>query len=90
MLGLATHEPNFTIIREEFTQAHKRKECADKSEKQNDDSVVPNEKRHLFVHLSILREYLNKELFVKDLPFKFLDFNLVQLQMRPLFRQDPT
>jgi 5'-3' exoribonuclease 2 len=89
MLGLATHEPNFTIIREEFRPdrprpceicsqfGHDTKECTglarEKSGAHDEmaDSFVPAEQKYIFLRLSILREYLNKELFVENLPFKF-------------------
>lgn len=89
MLGLATHEPHFTIIREEFRAdrprpcevcnqfGHDSKECqglARVKAGQHDElasTFVPSEQRYIFLRLNILREYLNKELFVQNLPFTF-------------------
>jgi 5'-3' exoribonuclease 2 len=89
MLGLATHEPHFTIIREEFRAdrprpcevcnqfGHDSKECqglARVKAGQHDElasTFVPSEQRYIFLRLNILREYLNKELFVHNLPFTF-------------------
>jgi 5'-3' exoribonuclease 2 len=52
MLGLATHESNFNILREEF---------------------VPNqkEKNFIFIRLPVLREYLERELTMPNLPFPY-------------------
>ncbi len=89
MLGLATHEPYFTIIREEFRPntprpcevcnqfGHETKECTglarEKSGKHDEmaNSFTPAEQRYIFLRISILREYLNKELYLPNLPFKF-------------------
>ena len=89
MLGLATHEPYFTIIREEFRPdrprpceicsqfGHDTKECTGlarvKSGEHDEmaNSFVPSEQRYIFLRLSVLREYLNKELFMENLPFQF-------------------
>jgi 5'-3' exoribonuclease 2 len=89
MLGLATHEPYFTIIREEFRPnqprpcevcsqfGHETKECQGiarvKSGKHDEmaNSFTPSEGHHIFLRISILREYLNKELYLPNLPFKF-------------------
>lgn len=90
MLGLATHEPHFTIIREEFRPdkprpceicnqfGHEAKECtglarqkAGEHDEHAGNTYVPTEQRYIFLRLNILREYLNKELFVNNLPFQF-------------------
>jgi 5'-3' exoribonuclease 2 len=89
MLGLATHEPHFTIIREEFRPdkprpceicaqyGHDTKECQGTArEKQGAFDEMANtftsgEQHYIFLRLSILREYLQKELFVPNLAFPF-------------------
>lgn len=89
MLGLATHEPYFTIIREEFRPdrprpceicsqfGHDTKECTgiarEKSGAHDEmaNSFVPSEQHYIFLRLPVLREYLNKELFMENLPFQF-------------------
>jgi 5'-3' exoribonuclease 2 len=86
MLGLATHEPNFTIIREEFKPSGKRpcdicgqhghemKDCIglprDKSESEEPSEPV-QEKEFIFLRLPVLREYLERELRMDGLPFPF-------------------
>uniref|UniRef100_A0A8C9TSF2 5'-3' exoribonuclease n=1 Tax=Scleropages formosus TaxID=113540 RepID=A0A8C9TSF2_SCLFO len=89
MLGLATHEPNFTIIREEFKpnkprpcalcgqMGHEIKDCQGLArEKQGEhdqfaDSVPVSEQEFIFIRLSVLREYLERELTMASLPFPF-------------------
>ncbi|KAI1897388.1 hypothetical protein AGOR_G00082790 [Albula goreensis] len=89
MLGLATHEPNFTIIREEFKPnkprpcslcgqvGHEIKECQGVArEKQGEhdqfaDSLPASEQEFIFIRLSVLREYLERELTMASLPFPF-------------------
>ncbi|XP_072023594.1 5'-3' exoribonuclease 2-like [Amphiura filiformis] len=90
MLGLATHEPYFTIIREEFKPNQKRpcelcnqighelKECEglprDKiGEHDEMASAAPSgeETQFIFLRLNILREYLERELWMTGLPFTF-------------------
>ncbi|XP_055680069.1 5'-3' exoribonuclease 2 homolog isoform X1 [Lutzomyia longipalpis] len=89
MLGLATHEPNFTIIREEFLP-NKERPCEvcsqfghelSKCEGLNggDSSEPPpiaKEVQFIFVRLSVLREYLERELEMPNLPFEY-DFDRV-------------
>nr|CAH7748108.1 unnamed protein product [Callosobruchus chinensis] len=62
MLGLATHEPNFTIIREEF-KPNQPKPCEICAQLAETDFI--------FVRLNVLKEYLEKELFMANLPFKY-------------------
>ncbi|KAM4042735.1 5'-3' exoribonuclease 2 [Anomaloglossus baeobatrachus] len=88
MLGLATHEPNFTIIREEFKPnqpkpcalcgqfGHELKECqgiAREKKGEHDEFAGPpgSEQEFIFIRLSVLREYLEKELVMSNLPFKY-------------------
>ncbi|XP_075059938.1 5'-3' exoribonuclease 2 isoform X2 [Mixophyes fleayi] len=93
MLGLATHEPNFTIIREEFKPnqprpcalcgqfGHELKECqglAREKKGEHDEfaSTPPPgcEQEFIFIRLNVLREYLERELTMSNLPFPF-DFD---------------
>ena len=95
MLGLATHEPNFTIIREEFKpnkprpcdlcrqMGHELHECTgaakpldDKDEYVGEDIKVYEETKYIFVRLSVLREYLQRDLAMPNLPFPY-DFERV-------------
>ncbi|XP_071962414.1 5'-3' exoribonuclease 2-like isoform X2 [Antedon mediterranea] len=88
MLGLATHEPNFTIIREEFKPnqprtcdicgqtGHEMDECEGlpkTKEGEHDELSKPigQETEFIFLRLNILREYLEKELWMTGLPFPF-------------------
>jgi 5'-3' exoribonuclease 2 len=84
MLGLATHEPYFTIIREEFKQSkprpcdlcgqlgHQLKECKGipKEKFGTHDELLSTtnygETRYIFVRLTILREYLYRDLQIHD------------------------
>lgn len=84
MLGLATHEPNFTIIREEFKPnkpkpcdicgqlGHEMRECtgAEPSQKP-EENIYGSECQYIFVRLNVLREYLERELLMPNLPFKY-------------------
>ncbi|XP_012275979.1 5'-3' exoribonuclease 2 homolog isoform X2 [Orussus abietinus] len=84
MLGLATHEPNFTIIREEFKPnkpkpcdicgqlGHELKDCTgtEPDPKKADESFA-DECQYIFVRLNVLREYLERELQMPNLPFKY-------------------
>ncbi|KAG7168833.1 5'-3' exoribonuclease 2-like [Homarus americanus] len=87
MLGLATHEANFTIIREEFKPnkpkpceicgqlGHELKECVGVAEgTEVDCEKVFEETRFIFVRLNVLREYLERDLAMPNLPFKY-DFD---------------
>nr|XP_006008052.2 PREDICTED: 5'-3' exoribonuclease 2 isoform X1 [Latimeria chalumnae] len=87
MLGLATHEPNFTIIREEFKPnqpkpcglcgqlGHEVKDCQGLPREKPGEQVVSSglvcEQEFIFIRLSVLREYLERELTMASLPFPF-------------------
>lgn len=90
MLGLATHEPNFTIIREEFLPnkprpcdiccqiGHEMKDCTglDIAYNAQPDTAFGKETQFIFVRLSVLKEYLERELEMPNLPFPY-DFERV-------------
>lgn len=89
MLGLATHEPHFRVLREDVffqeskartchlcgQQGHKAEECRGQAkekngefdEKQKGTSLKP----FIWLHVSVLREYLAAELYVPQQPFPF-------------------
>ncbi|XP_043683062.1 5'-3' exoribonuclease 2 homolog isoform X1 [Vespula pensylvanica] len=84
MLGLATHEPNFTIIREEFKPnkpkpcdicgqlGHEMQECTGAEHNQKEENnTFSAECQYIFVRLNVLREYLERELQMPNLPFKY-------------------
>uniref|UniRef100_A0A2R5LC27 5'-3' exoribonuclease n=1 Tax=Ornithodoros turicata TaxID=34597 RepID=A0A2R5LC27_9ACAR len=88
MLGLATHEPNFTIIREEFKPnqprpcelcsqlGHEMKDCQGLAKEKSGEfdeleKPIGSETEFIFIRLTVLREYLKKELFMDNLPFPF-------------------
>lgn len=90
MLGLATHEPNFTIIREEFLPnkprpcdlcaqiGHEMKDCTglDAEFHTQPDMAFGKETQFIFVRLNVLKEYLLRELEMPNLPFPY-DFERV-------------
>ena len=89
MLGLATHEPHFRVLREDvFFQEGKARTCricgqkghiaeACKGEaKQKDGDFDEKDKAvglkpFIWLHVSVLREYLEAELYVPQQPFRF-------------------
>uniref|UniRef100_A0A182JR13 5'-3' exoribonuclease n=1 Tax=Anopheles christyi TaxID=43041 RepID=A0A182JR13_9DIPT len=92
MLGLATHETHFTIIREEFLpnkdrpcdicqqMGHEMKSCTGlQSERALATQTPPmpgKEPQFIFVRLNVLKEYLQRELDMPNLPFPY-DFERV-------------
>ncbi|KAI0900249.1 exoribonuclease 2 [Annulohypoxylon nitens] len=89
MLGLATHEPHFRVLREDvFFQEGKAKGCklcgqkghdaqnCRGAAKEKDGQAGEKEKTSplkpfIWLHVSVLREYLAVELDVPGLPFRF-------------------
>jgi len=87
MLGLATHEVNFNILREEFVPnrprpcelcfqyGHELKECQGllSTNEANEDlaDVSSKQTNFIFIRLPVLREYLERDLFMPNLPFKY-------------------
>lgn len=89
MLGLATHEPHFRVLREDvFFQESKARTCricgqtghiaeacrgearqkvGDFGEKSEAVALKP----FIWLHVSVLREYLEAELYVPQQPFRF-------------------
>ena len=74
MLGLATHELNFTILREEFKPnqpkpcdicgqlGHVMTDCLGTEKPPDDeDMILPTEPDFIYIRLNVLREYLQKE-----------------------------
>jgi 5'-3' exoribonuclease 2 len=89
MLGLATHEPHFHVLREDvFAQdskprtchicgqaGHEARECTGQAKVKDGEfdekDRAPTLKPFIWLHVSILREYLAAELYVPDQPFRF-------------------
>ena len=89
MLGLATHEPHFRVLREDvFFQESKARTChicgqkghiaeACKGEAQKKEGdfgekdKALTDKPFIWLHVSVLREYLEVELHVPQAPFRF-------------------
>uniref|UniRef100_H2ZNE1 Uncharacterized protein n=1 Tax=Ciona savignyi TaxID=51511 RepID=H2ZNE1_CIOSA len=61
MLGLATHEPNFTIIREEFKPNQPR----------------PCGPSYIFIRICVIREYIKLEMEMPGLPFAYDFENII-------------
>ncbi len=89
MLGIATHEPHFRVLREDvfFQEAkartcricgqkgHMAEQCRGEA-KPKDGEFDEKDKAHplkpfIWLHVSILREYLEAELYVPAQPFPF-------------------
>lgn len=76
-LGLATHEPHFKILREDVFAQNNRKRHNFKDtlnmteEEKNLMAKADSEKPFLWLHISVLREYLAAELWVPKLSMPF-------------------
>jgi 5'-3' exoribonuclease 2 len=88
MLALATHEPNFWILREDVQHKHNQRACQlcgqtghdsfqckgtakERIGKWDDQSKYLDLKPFIFVHISVLREYLETEMKLIDIPFSW-------------------
>ena len=89
MLGLATHEPHFRVLREDvFFQESKARTChicgqkghiaeackGEAKQKEGDFDEKDKgltDKPFIWLHVSVLREYLEAELHVPQAPFRF-------------------
>ena len=89
MLGLATHEPHFRVLREDvFFQESKARTCkicgqkghiaeackglaAPKEGEFGEKDKALADKPFIWLHVSVLREYLEAELWVQGQPFRF-------------------
>ncbi|XXZ98696.1 5'-3' exoribonuclease 2 [Meyerozyma guilliermondii] len=75
-LGLATHEPHFRVLREDvFANQSRQLRVSDQISmtQEQKDSLAAQDARKpfLWLHINVLREYLETELFVPHLPFTF-------------------
>ncbi|KAM3162178.1 5'-3' exoribonuclease [Lachancea thermotolerans] len=76
-LGLATHEPHFKILREDvFAQDNRRRQRVQDTINMSEEDKAAllqqdSQKPFLWLHISVLREYLAVELFVPRLSFEF-------------------
>lgn len=77
-LGLATHEPHFRILREDvFAQDKKKRPNGfnfDRERAQREEQFEKEQeskKSFIWLHVDILRQYLEVELYVPRLPFPF-------------------
>jgi 5'-3' exoribonuclease 2 len=89
MLGLATHEPHFRVLREDVffqdskartcnlcgQKGHKAEECRGAAKKKegafDEKSGGVTQKPFIWLHVSILREYLAAELYAPSQRFRF-------------------
>ncbi|KAF4591508.1 5'-3' exoribonuclease 2 [Ophiocordyceps camponoti-floridani] len=89
MLGLATHEPHFRVLREDVffqdrkpracklcgQQGHEARNCRGELKEQKEGAEEKTGggslKPFIWLHVSVLREYLAAELSVPGLPFRF-------------------
>lgn len=84
MLGLATHEMSFTILREEFVPnqprpcdicsqyGHSMDECEGDARNPDDPEITLTASGFIFIRLNVLREYLEREAEGLDLE-RFID-----------------
>lgn len=84
MLGLATHEPNFTIVREEFVYG-KPKPCPLCGQPgcelidctglppgaEDKEPPVYSKGNYIFIRISTIREWIEQELQIPNLPFEY-------------------
>ncbi|RCK59420.1 5'-3' exoribonuclease 2 [Candida viswanathii] len=74
-LGLATHEPHFRVLREDvFAKQEKKFTIRDQIAEAKSDGVKTKKeerKPFLWLHVSVLREYLQVELYAPRMPFPF-------------------
>jgi 5'-3' exoribonuclease 2 len=89
MLGLATHEPHFRVLREDVffqdskartcrlcgQKGHEARECRGEAKEKDGEfdekDKVQTLKPFIWLHVSVLREYLEAELYVPNQPFRF-------------------
>ena len=89
MLGIATHEPHFRVLREDVfyqeakartcricgQKGHLAEQCRGEAKRKDGDFDEKNKaatlKPFIWLHVSILREYLEVELYVPSQPFRF-------------------
>ncbi|KAH8677703.1 XRN 5'-3' exonuclease N-terminus-domain-containing protein [Xylariales sp. PMI_506] len=88
MLGLATHEPHFRVLREDVffqdgkvkgcklcgQQGHEARDCRGEAKPKDGQEVDKKPyplKPFIWLHVSVLREYLAVELEVPGIPFRF-------------------
>ncbi|KMP07600.1 5'-3' exoribonuclease 2 [Coccidioides immitis RMSCC 2394] len=89
MLGLATHEPHFRVLREDVffqeskartchlcgQQGHVAEACTGKAKEKNGEFDEKQRgtplKPFIWLHVSVLREYLAAEMYVPNQPFPF-------------------
>lgn len=86
MLGLATHEPHFRVLREDVFASDTKPGCCRicnqpghiaancrgvPAKKPGEEDVEKPLKPFIWLHVSILREYLAVEMSVPNQPFKF-------------------
>lgn len=89
MLGLATHEPHFRVLREDVffkeskartcrlcgQKGHMAEACRGEAKQKDGDFDEKSKalalKPFIWLHVSVLREYLEAELHVPQQPFRF-------------------